>query len=96
MSTGIKQSRWMELPFCCPHCGNHGEEDGAWEANGWTPFKLIEEETRAWEFDAQAEAGKFVLTADLGGGASDSEMRIECMQCLESFPLPEGVSVVFE
>lgn len=52
MSAEVEQSPWAELPIVCPHCGNHGESEGEWQANAWTPFKLIEEVVRSWEFAA--------------------------------------------
>jgi hypothetical protein len=90
----------MELPIQCPHCGNHGEAGGEWEGNAWTPFKLIEEVVRSWEFAARREGGVMLLSADASGDSVDWEsganLRIECMQCFESFPLPEGAVVEFE
>jgi hypothetical protein len=99
MSEFFEQSPWLDLPIECPHCGNHGAPDGEWEANAWTPFKLIEEVVRSWEFEAVKRNGKLALTANVvdeqvnwEGGA---ERRIECMQCFESFPIPEAAEVVF-
>jgi hypothetical protein len=100
MSAGIEQSPWPELPIACPHCGNHGEPDGPWEANAWTPFKLIEEVVRSWEFSATASGGALRLIADASDESVDWEsgtnLRIECMQCFESFPIPEKAEVVIE
>ena len=100
MSTGIEQSQWLALPIVCPHCGNHGEPDGQWEANGWTPFKLIEEVVRSWEFTAEAQGDVVLLTADAESDGVDWEsgtnLRIECMQCFGSFPLPERATVSFQ
>jgi hypothetical protein len=99
VSTGIEQSQWLELPIICPNCGNHGEPDGQWEANAWTPFKLIEEVVRSWEFAAEAAGDSVTLTADSESDSVDWEsgtnLRVECMQCFEAFPLPENPSVSF-
>ncbi|HEX8616051.1 MAG TPA: hypothetical protein VF911_00585 [Thermoanaerobaculia bacterium] len=57
MSADVEQSAWSELPIVCPHCGNHGEADGSWQANAWVPFKLIEEVVRSWEFAAVVDGG---------------------------------------
>lgn len=100
MSVEFEQSRWPELPIRCPHCGNHGQPDGAWERNAWTPFKLIEEVVRSWEFKAVRQGEMLLLTANAADesvdGESGSNLRIECMQCFESFPIPEGAEVVIE
>jgi hypothetical protein len=99
MSADFEQSLWLELPICCPHCGNHGEPDGPWEANAWTPFKLIEEVVRSWEFTAMRHGDGVLLAANAADEALDGEsgtnLRIECMQCFESFAIPEGVEVRF-
>lgn len=95
MSSGIEQSRWLELPFVCPHCGNHGEPDGPWEENCWTPFKLVEEAVTAWAFDAVYDGKGLTLIAD-PGESSDCETRIQCMKCFELFPLPDGATIRFE
>jgi hypothetical protein len=85
MSAGFEQSRWMELPIRCPHCGNHGEPDGPWEANAWTPFKLIEEVVRSWEFMAADTGDGLRLTVNACDesidGESGTSLCIECMQC---------------
>ena len=100
MASQLEQSNWPELPLVCPHCGNHGEPDGAWEANGWTPFKLVEEVVRSWEFAATDVDGQLRLTADTSSELVDWEsgtnLRVECLQCFGSFPLPENASVAFE
>lgn len=96
MSAEFEQSPWLELPIVCPHCGNHGEPEGAWQANAWTPFKLIEEVVRAWEFTAAESGGTLCLSANACDGASDASFQIECMQCFESFPIPEGAAVRVE
>ena len=94
------QSPWPDLPIQCPHCGNHGEPDGAWEAYGWTPFKLIEEVVRSWEFRAERDDGRLILSAYVEDESVDWEggtnLRIECMQCFQSFPIPEGAEIGFE
>ena len=96
MSLDFEQSFWSELPIVCPHCGNHGEPDGTWQANAWTPFKLIEEVVRSWEFTAADDGGRLRLTANACDESVDSEHRIECMQCFQSFAIPEGADVRFE
>jgi hypothetical protein len=100
MSAEVEQSLWPDLPFICPHCGNHGESDGEWQANAWMPFKLIEEVVRSWEFAAVRDASVLRLTADESSDSTDWEsgtnLRIECMQCFGSFAVPEGAEVEFE
>lgn len=100
MSNTFEQPRWEALPIQCPHCGNHGEPDGAWEANAWTPFKLIEEVVRSWEFTAANGVDGLLLVANVVDEAVDwesgTDLRIECMQCFESFGMPEGAQVHFE
>ena len=103
MSTVFEQSAWPDLPIQCPHCGNHGEPDGVWEANAWTPFKLIEEVVRSWEFRAERTDGALVLSANVVDEQVDwqdwqgaTNLRIECMQCFESFPIPEAAEVKIE
>lgn len=97
------QSAWPDLPIQCPHCSNHGQPDGEWEVNGRTPFKLIEEVVRSWEFRAKRTVQALVLSAnavdelvDWQDWQSATNLRIECMQCFPSFPIPEGAEVVFE
>jgi hypothetical protein len=100
VTVNFDQSPWLELPIQCPHCGNHGEPEGPWQANAWTPFKLIEEVVRSWEFAAANDGGVLRLTAAASDESVDREsgtnLRIECMQCFESFPLPEGAEVQIE
>lgn len=100
MPPEVEQSPWLELPIVCPHCGNHGESEGRWQANAWMPFKLIEEVVRSWEFEAVQEGGVLRLTADAASDSTDWEsgtnLRIECMQCFGSFALPDGAEVAFE
>jgi hypothetical protein len=100
MASQFEQSNWLELPLVCSHCGNHGEPDGVWEANGWTPFKLVEEVVRSWAFAAADVDGQLRLTADTSSELIDWEsgtnLRVECMQCFGSFHLPENASVAFE
>ncbi|HEX7150224.1 MAG TPA: hypothetical protein VF618_01965 [Thermoanaerobaculia bacterium] len=64
------------------------------------PFKLIEEVVRSWEFRAVRDEAGLRLTADAADESVDWEsgtnLRIECMQCFASFPIPEGAEVVFE
>jgi hypothetical protein len=94
---GIDETQWLDLPICCPHCGNHGEAGGEWEANGWSPFKLIEEAVQSWEFTPVRDVGGLSLIADSYSGTGDSTtLSIECMQCFKLFPLPEGTKVQFE
>ena len=68
--------------------------------NAWTPFKIIEEVTRSWEFAAEQENGRVLITADTSTDAVDwesgTDLRVECMQCFESFALPQGAEVDFE
>lgn len=95
------ETMWMDLPIVCPHCGNHGEEDGPWQVNGWTPFRLIEEVVRSWTFEAERrDDGTIHLTADSGSDDVDWEsgtnLRFECVQCSGEFPLIENVKVEFE
>ena len=97
----IEGTPWTELPIVCPHCGNHGEEDGPWEANGVSPFRLIEDVVRLWRFQAQQNAaGELLITADAENDDVDWEsgtnLRLECGQCFGAFPLPEGAQVDFE
>jgi hypothetical protein len=100
MSAPFEQSPWRKLPIICPHCGNHGELDGPWEANAGTPFKLIEEVVRSWEFSAALDAGQLRIRADASDesvdGESGTNLRIECKQCFESFPIPGGAVVLIE
>ena len=100
MAEVFEQSAWPDLPIECPHCGNHGQPNGEWEANAWTLFKLIEEVVRSWEFRAERIDGALVLSANVVDESVDWEggtnLRIECMQCFESFPIPEGAEVGFE
>jgi hypothetical protein len=100
LSAEFEQSPWLELPIRCPHCGNHGEPDGAWEANAWTPFKLIEDVVRSWEFTAARQGDELLLSANASDESVDwqsgANLRIECMQCFESFPMPAGARVHFE
>ena len=93
----IDEIRWLELPICCPHCGNHGEADGEWQANGWTPFRLIEEVVQSWLFTPVRDGEGLALIADAAQGAGPStNLQFECMQCFELFPLPESAKVRFE
>lgn len=99
--SGESQTLWSELPIVCPHCGNHGEHNGAWQTNGCTPFRLVEEVVRSWVFEAQRDKdGTLLLTADASNVKVDWEsgttLRLECGQCFETFPLPEGAKVNFE
>ena len=100
MANAREQPAWGELPIACPHCGNHGQPDGEWAANAWTPFKLIEEVVRSWEFDARHDGGTLRLTANAADESVDWEsgtnLRIECMQCFASFAIPERAEVAFE
>jgi len=96
MSDMFEESQWADLPICCPHCGNHGEPEGEWQANAWTPFKLIKEVVRSWEFTAVSESGKLRLSANaLDEQLGETDLRIECMQCFGSFAIPEGAEVQF-
>ena len=91
---------WTELPIGCPHCSNHGDEGGAWQTNGWTPFRLVEEVVRSWIFEAKGDSsGALLLTADASNDKVDWEsgtnLRLECGQCFETFPLPPQTKVEF-
>lgn len=96
----FEHSPWLDLPIGCPCCGNHGEPDGTWEANAWTPFKLVEEVVRSWEFAAVRDGDVLRLTANAVDESVDWEsgtnLRIECMRCFGSFPVPEKAAVAFE
>jgi hypothetical protein len=93
----INEIPWMELPICCPQCGNHGAAGGEWEANGWTPFKLIEEVVRSWQFTpAQDGEGLSMIADSVSETDPSTTLSIECMQCFELFPLPEKTKVQFE
>jgi len=94
------QTEWTDLAITCPHCGNHGEEDGLWMANGWTPFRLVEEVVRSWIFEAQRDdGGTLVLTADASNDKVDWEngtnLRLECVTCFGMFALPQEAKVEF-
>ncbi|HXH39205.1 MAG TPA: hypothetical protein VNN08_11305 [Thermoanaerobaculia bacterium] len=92
----INETQWLELPIGCPHCGNHGEPGGEWEANGWSPFKLIEEAVRSWEFTPVNDGEGLSLIADTYSETGDRRtLSLECMQCFELFPLPEKTKVQF-
>lgn len=68
----IEPTKWTELPLSCPHCGNHGEEEGPWEINAWEPFKLIEEVVRSWIFSARLDDdGALFLVADTNSDSVD-------------------------
>src|SRR5690349_9471109 len=97
----VDDTKWTELPIVCPHCGNHGEDDGTWSENSWAPFRLIEEIVRSWIFSAEIGVdGALVLTADPGSDEVDfesgAEYRFECLQCFGEFPVPESARVEFE
>jgi hypothetical protein len=94
----LEETPWPELPIQCPHCGNHGEPGGPWEENGWMPFKLFEEVVRSWMFGATREDDVLLLTADgySGDWKGETTVSIECQQCFELFPLPEGARVDFD
>lgn len=91
----VEGTSWIDLSIICPHCGNHGDEGGLREANGVSPFRLIEDVVRLWRFQAQQNAaGTLVITADAENDDVDCEsgtnLRPECGQCFGAFPLPEG------
>lgn len=93
----VDEMPWPELPICCPHCGNHGEAHGEWQANGWTPFRLIEEVVQSWQFTPVKDGEVLSLIAYAAEGADPStNLQIECVQCFEVFPLPEKTKVQFE
>ncbi|HUP44138.1 MAG TPA: hypothetical protein VM779_01360 [Thermoanaerobaculia bacterium] len=94
----IEETRWLDLTIVCPHCGNRGRENGEWNINAWTPFKLIEEIVRSWVFAAErAGDGKISITADTYSDSVDREsgsnLRLECMQCFGEFALPDDARV---
>jgi hypothetical protein len=94
----VDQTRWSDLPIVCPYCGNHGQEDGPWTVNAWTPFKLVEQVTRSWVFSAEIDGeGNLFLRGDSNSDDVDWEsgrgMRFECMQCFGEFPLPASATV---
>jgi len=96
----VDTTNWSSLPIVCPHCGNRGEDDGTWEANGFTPFRLIEEVVRSWIFYAKLDPdGALALTADSGSDEVDWESggtyRFECIECFGEFPVPENTKVDF-
>lgn len=97
----VNETRWTDVPIVCPHCGNHGQENGPWTVNAWTPFKLVEEVTRSWVFSAEIDGdGKLQLRGDSNSDDVDWEngngMRLECMQCFGDFSLPAGATVDIE
>ena len=83
------------------HCGNIGEEHALSQANGWTPFRLVEEVVCSWIFEAQRDAsGTLVFIADASHDKVDWEsgtnLRLECGTCFGAFPLPDQTKVEFE
>jgi hypothetical protein len=99
MPDNVEQNSWVDLPFECPHCGNHGAPDGAWKAKAGVPFLLIEEVYRPWPLDAEIYEGNLLImveTVTASDWDSESDLRVRCMQCSQSFPLPEGATVEFE
>ena len=54
---------------------------------------------RSWEFAAVQDGSVLRLTADASSDSTDwdsgTNLRVECMQCFGSFPLPEGAKVEF-
>ena len=100
-SERVEHTQWLQLPIVCPHCGNHGERNRNWEKNGWTPFRLIEEVIRSWEFSAAVDGqGKLSLIADTNSDEvnweSGSNLRLECVECFNEFPVPEDAHVDFD
>jgi hypothetical protein len=100
MSADFEPTHWLELPIECPRCGNHGAPDGAWEAHGSKPFRLMQEVVQTWEFAASRSGRTLLLIADTDTDKvyweSGIDLRIECTQCYGSFPIPEGAQVDFE
>lgn len=91
---------WAHLPIVCPHCGNHGHDSGAWTVNSDTPFKLVEDVVRSFEFVVEVDVdGMLHLIADVETDSVDWEsgqnMRIECMECFGDFDLPENADYDF-
>jgi hypothetical protein len=100
-SDNTESVRWTEFAIVCPHCGNHGQEGGPWEANCWNPFRLIENVLRSFLFvPKRYEEGAVLLVADTDTDKVDWEsgtgFRLECMQCFKEFALPEGFEIDFE
>ena len=92
---------WTALPIICPHCGNHGSAEGDWTKNSHTPFKLIEDVVRSFDFVVEPTTeGTLRLIADVNSDSVDWEsgrnMRIECMQCFGDIDLPENADCDFQ
>jgi hypothetical protein len=93
---------WPTLPIVCPHCGNRGETEGAWESNSATPFRLIEDVIRTFPLTgAEIRAdGVLSLTADAQNDSVDwesgSNPRFECAQCFREFPVPDTAVVDYD
>ena len=92
---------WSALPIVCPHCGNHGNEDGAWTKNSHTPFRLVEDVVRSFDFVVEPSPdGTLRLVADVETDSvyweSGQNMRIECMQCFGDIDLPANADYDFE
>ena len=90
-----EETNWAEAGLACPHCGNSGEAKGSWERNSSVPFKLIEDVIRSWKFSVtRGVDGTTLLLADTATDSVDWESglntRLECMECFDQFPLPEG------
>ena len=100
MATESDRCVISELPIVCPQCANHGEPDGAWQANAGRPFKLIEDVVRSWTFVAVRDGSVLRLIVDAASDSTDSDsgtnMRVECMQCFASFTIPVGADLEFE
>lgn len=101
MSKWIPCASWLERPIVCPHCGNHGGSGEKWEKHASTPFKLVEEVVRSWEFSACADVdGRLRLEADTDTDEVDwesgTDLRFECMACFGQFGIPDDAEVSFE
>lgn len=95
------ETDWPNLGIECPSCGNRGNDDALWAANGPTPFRLVEDVARSWTFTARFSLGiGLIVVANASQDEIDwesgSNRRFECMQCLTQFPLPSRIIVSFE
>jgi hypothetical protein len=69
--------------------------------NAPTPFRLIEEVVRSFEFVANLDGnGALALLADVESDHVDWEsgtnLRFECMRCFGQFPIPKDADVDFD
>jgi hypothetical protein len=84
----------------CPHCGNDGSDEDDWVKQSTAPFRLIENVSRTWEFDAVKLGATWLLDGDSGTDEVDWDsgdgLRLECCSCFGEFPIPEGFEVDFD